>query len=273
MAGDDTEVERWLSRWDLEPDGWAFSTPYTRSLLIPVRRGSEAALLKIAGHPEEARGAALMAWWDGEGAAPVLAHEGPAILLARAEDPDALARMAFDGEDDEATAILCETAARLHETRGQTPPDGIIPLRQWLRSLEKARSLGGVYARAADIAAELLAAPQDIAVLHGDITHANVLDFGKRSWLAIDPKGLVGERGYDFANIFRSPTVQMATPDRFRRQLSLVARLAGLDQTRLLKWAIVHGTIAVAWAIEDGHRVGHRALRYSEMALAELDRL
>jgi streptomycin 6-kinase len=267
-AGDFSE---WMSRWALEPDGYAFSTPYTRSLLMPVRHRGEPAMLKVAGHPEEARGAVMMAWWDGEGAAPVLAREGPAILLARANDPDALPRIAFDGEDDRATAILCEVAARLHRPRSKPPPGDVVPLATWLRALRKAAGLGGVYARAADLAAELLAAPQDLVVLHGDITHANVLDFGERGWLAIDPKGLVGERGYDYANIFRSPTVQMATPERFRRQLDLVARLASLDRTRLLKWVIVHGAIAVAWAIEDGHKVGGRALRFPQMALAELE--
>ena len=40
------------------------------------------------------------------------------------------------------------------------------------------------------------------ASLHGDLHHDNVLDFGPRGWLAIDPHGLLGERGFDFANIF-----------------------------------------------------------------------
>ena len=39
----------------------------------------------------------------------------------------------------------------------------------------------------------LLALPQDVGVLHGDLHHGNVLDFGD-GWRAIDPKGLVGER-------------------------------------------------------------------------------
>ena len=42
-------------------------------------------------------------------------------------------------------------------------------------------------------------------MLHGDLHHANVLDLGSSSWLAIDPKGLKGEQGFDYANIFTSP--------------------------------------------------------------------
>lgn len=29
--------------------------------------------------------------------------------------------------------------------------------------------------------------------------------FGERGWLAIDPKRLLGERSFDFANIFTNP--------------------------------------------------------------------
>jgi streptomycin 6-kinase len=270
MAYENVEAEPWLERWGLVPDGWPFQTPYTRSLLLPVRHRGEAAILKVAGHAEEARGAAMMVWWDGDGAAPVLAHEGPAIVLARADDPEALARMSFDGDDDRATAILCEVVARLHRPRDKPAPTEVVPLERWLRALQKARDRGEIYACAADLAAELLASPQETAVLHGDVTHANVLHFGDRGWLAIDPKALIGERGYDYANIFRSPTISMATPERFARQLDLVARLAQLDRTRLLKWVITHGAVAVAWAIDDGHKVTRRGLRFVEMALAEL---
>jgi Aminoglycoside/hydroxyurea antibiotic resistance kinase len=41
----------------------------------------------------------------------------------------------------------------------------------------------------------LAATQRDVAVLHGDMHHENVLKFSSRGWPAIDPKGLVGERG------------------------------------------------------------------------------
>jgi streptomycin 6-kinase len=45
--------------------------------------------------------------------------------------------------------------------------------------------------------------------LHGDLHHENVLDFGERRWLAIDPHGLHGERFFDFANIFTNPDLMI----------------------------------------------------------------
>jgi streptomycin 6-kinase len=264
----DPTLAPWCERWGLTLDGGAFSTPYTHSILMPVRQAGRAAILKVAGGPEEARGAGLMAWWAGEGAAQVLAHEGPAILLARAADPEALPRLAFDGDDDAATEILCVTIAGLHRPRDRDPPADLVPLARWFRGLRRAAPQGGLFARAWAIAEPLLADPQDEVVLHGDVTHANVLDFGEAGWLAIDPKGLVGERGYDYANLFRSPTLSMATPERFRRQLDLTARLAGLERERLLRWVIAHGALSAAWTAAEGVNPA-RSLDFVELALAE----
>ncbi|MFX5957215.1 aminoglycoside phosphotransferase family protein, partial [Acinetobacter baumannii] len=74
----------------------------------------------------------------------------------------------------------------------------------------------------------LLSEPRDPVVLHGDIHHGNILDFGPRGWLAIDPKGLFGERDFDFVNLFRNPDEATAlSPGRFARQLAVVTEAAG----------------------------------------------
>lgn len=46
-------------------------------------------MLKIAVHDEEKRGGLLTIWWDGRGAAAILAHNGDALLMecARTECP------------------------------------------------------------------------------------------------------------------------------------------------------------------------------------------
>jgi streptomycin 6-kinase len=68
-------------------------------------------------------------------------------------------------------------------------------------------------------------------VLHGDIHHGNILDAGQRGWLAIDPKGLIAERGFDFANMFCNPDLKTAVaPRRLARQASVVAEAADLDR-------------------------------------------
>ena len=156
-------------------------------------------------------------------------HRSPsALLLERATGARSLAAYARDGRDDEATRILCAAIARLHGHAKPRPPN-LIPLQEWFAELEPAaRQHGGVLARSAATARELLAHPQDIVALHGDIHHGNVLDFGARGWLAIDPKGLVGERGFDYANIFCNPDLVTATvPSWFARRVDVMVEASG----------------------------------------------
>jgi streptomycin 6-kinase len=243
----------WLARWRLTPDGAAFVTRFG-SHLMPVRHCGEAAMLKIAAHEEERRGGALMAWWNGKGAARVLAREGDALLLARAEGHASLAAMARSGEDDAATAILCAVAAKLHAPRGKSPPPTLVPIETWFRALWPAESAhGGVFASAARAARELLAAPRDPVVLHGDLHHDNVLDGGARGWLAIDPKGVFGERGFDYANLFRTPDAAIAlAPGRMSRQADIAAAAADLDRRRLLTWIHAYAGLGAAWSLGGG---------------------
>lgn len=268
----DEPLAPWLARWRLTPDGDAFSTPFG-SRLAPVRHEERPAMLKLAGGPEERDGAALMVWWDGEGAAAVLGHSGDALLMERALGEGSLADMARDNHDTAATLILCQAALRLHAPRPRPPPPTLRPLSAWFRALEPAAERhGGLIAKSAAAARDLLASPRDVAVLHGDLHHDNVLDFGARGWLAIDPKGLIGERGFDYANIFYNPWPVAAEPGRLRQRLALVAEAAGLDPARLLQWILAYGGLSAAWTLESGMPEDGpwRALAIVEMAAAEV---
>ena len=239
-----------LARWDLVPDGEPITTP--SSLLLPVRHNGVPAMLKIAREEEERRGGALMAWWDGDGAAKVLAWHGEALLLERATGARSLTEMVATGRDDEASRILCEVALRLHAPR-PGPPTELVPLTRWFAALAPAaRTHGGLLARAHSAARSLLADPRDVVVLNGDIHHGKVLD-GDRGWLAIDPKGLLGERTFDFVNILRNPDAAVAlAPGRFDRQVDVLAAAASIKRQRLLNWTLAFAGLSAAWHLADG---------------------
>ena len=268
--------EPYLVRWGLSPDGDPIITPAAR--LLPVMRGAEPAMLKISHEEDERLGGVLMEWWDGDGAARVLARDDAAILLERATGPASLADMARSGRDDEACRILCAAAARLHAPRHKPLPD-LIPLDQWFRELEPtARTHGGILARCAETANGLLAGQREVGVLHGDLHHDNVLDFGARGWLAIDPKRLIGERAFDFANIFTNPdladpTRPVATePGRFARRLNVVVEAAKLERQHLLRWILAWTGLSASWFLGDDDPLASIDLRIAALAAAELDR-
>ncbi|MFL5579528.1 MAG: aminoglycoside phosphotransferase family protein [Gemmatimonadaceae bacterium] len=258
----------YLVRWSLTPDGEPIATAYSR--LLPVRRGGERLMLKVALTEEERRGAQLMVWWRGDGAARVIARAGDALLMERATGTRSLAEMARGGRDDEASRAICGVAARLH-AHDDRPPRGLVPLARWFRALDAAAESHELLARAAAAARGLLAEPRDVVVLHGDLHHGNVLDGGERGWLAVDPKGLIGERAFDFANVFCNPDRETATaPGRLVRQATVVADAAGLDRARLLQWVLAYAGLSAAWSTEDGGDPG-AALAVAALAARELE--
>ena len=242
--------EPWLTRWSLAPDGAPLTTHSSR-LLPVVYRGSPA-MLKVALIPEEARGARLLAWWAGVGAARVLELEGPAVLLPRATALRSLVEMSRSGRDGEATALIVAVAALLHRPIDAPPPD-LVPLREWFGALfAAADSDGEALALAARTAERLIASTSGSIPLHGDLHHWNVLEFG-RAWNAIDPKGLVGDRTFDLVHLLRNPDPATAlAPGRLELRARQVAHEAVADRIRLLEWALAFAGLSAAWLIGDG---------------------
>ncbi len=268
----DLAIETWLDRWDLVPDGEMFTTHYG-SRLMPVLAEGRAAMLKLAGTQEEICGAAMMEWFGGQGAVRIFAREGAALLMERATGTRDLSLMARGGRDDEAIRILCDVAARLHRPRNRTAPPTLVPLQTWFQDLhDVVEQKGGLFRDCSEVANELLVSQTDSVPLHGDLHHGNVLDGGARGWLAIDPKGLIGERLFDYANIFRNPDAETAlAPGRLQHRIELVSQTTGFDPNRLLKWTFAYAGLGAAWHVGSGEDPSH-SLNVAREAAALLGR-
>jgi streptomycin 6-kinase len=268
MGGPYTDFAPWLARWELTPDGDPFGTPETGSRLLPVRAGDRPAILKLGASEDERRGSRVMAWWNGQGAAPVLAYDEVALLMIRAQAGRSLAEMAR-ADDDAATRLICATVSELHRPRSAAAPE-VPPLDRLFAALGRAAARDSRFGPAHHVAETLLAEPREPVVLHADVHHANILDFGPLGWLAIDPWGYVGERAYDYANILKNPDhPTRIAPGRLGRQARLIAEVARLELRRLLQWAFAHAALSVAWTMEDG-RDPSRGLAVMQIAGAEL---
>ena len=242
-------LEVWVKAWRLQPDGESIVTP--SSLLLPVLADGIAAMLKVALIDEEVRGGEQMAWWAGRGTAPVLASEGGALLMNRAPG-GSLALMVKSGGDQEATSIICRLAQELH----RAPPTAgleLLPLEVWFAPLLQGAMESEELTLARDTARRLISRPLDEVALHGDLHHENVLDFGSGDWRVIDPKGLRGERTFDFVHLLRNPdAVTVTTPGRLQARVAQIAAEAGVSTARLLAWTVAFSGLSATWNIEDG---------------------
>ena len=124
---------------------------------------------------------------------------------------------------------------------------------------------------AEDLFAELLASQGEPTLLHGDLHHHNVLAARREAWLAIDPKGVVGEPAYDTAALLHNPVETLKTPRPgkvLERRIALLSEELGLDRQRVHGWGLAQAVLAAYWGLEDGGRVWDEALVFAELLSA-----
>ncbi|MCR4524092.1 MULTISPECIES: aminoglycoside phosphotransferase family protein [Bosea] len=280
MSGISGDVfQPWLTRWGLVVDGEPIRTH--ASHLLPVLQGGAPAVLKLPEVEDERRGYLPLEYWNGDGAARLLARSenGEAMLIERATGHRSLAAMARSGDkgDDDATAVLCDAIAGLQKPRGPAP-NGLIPLDTWFKDLFPAAGKhGDLLIHAAAEASALLPVQQEIMPLHADLHHDNVLDFGARGWLAIDPKSVIGDRAFEYTILFCDPDLAdpqppvAVAPGAFERRLEIVLAKSGLERKRLLRWIVAWCGLSASWFLEDDDPLATVNLAVAERALAALD--
>jgi streptomycin 6-kinase len=204
---------------------------------------------------DEGNSAALLRYWNGEGAVRLYDSDAGALLLERADGPRSLTAIATSGGDERAAEILAATVATLHAHREVKAPPELTPLQEWFSSLYEHENALPLLGRCASVARALLSSEREVVPLHGDLHHGNVLDGGERGWLAVDPKALAGERSYDIANLLGNPWPHgdiVHRPDRMQRLAGLYAAKLQLDVQRVLAFALAHAGLAACWDMTDG---------------------
>ena len=254
----------------LFPDRWNISDPMLiaetfSSRIWKVRLDGGIAVVKslkpFDDVEDELRGAHLIKWRRGEGLVKLLGLDGQQMLLEYAGE-----RMLVDDlnehGDAAATEIAAEVIARLHSPSRHPPPPDLQPLAERFQSLfRKAKAdrdagENSLYVEAAEIAQRLLADPDDVRPLHGDVHHENILH-GPRGWLSIDPKGVLGDPGFDAANLFYNPLDRddlCLAPERIASMAAVLARTLGQDVRAILDHAIAYGCLSAAWHWGDSNR-------------------
>ena len=122
----------------------------------------------------------------------------------------------------------------------------------------------------------LASAPEQPTLLHGDLHHGNILssDRAPGGWLAIDPKGWVGDPGYDVGALLYNPLGYVAdVPDLaglLDRRLRQLSEQLGMDEERLRAWGFVKAVAAEVWFVEDDGATHGVPLRVAETLRSRL---
>lgn len=165
-------------------------------------------------------------------------------------------------DDQQATTIAAEVMQKLWHEDNAT--DVFPSVAKWLtgfdRLTEYCQQQSAPFSlrlidRAKEIAGDLLASMSEATLLHGDLHHYNILSATREPWLAIDPKGVIGERVYEVGAWLRNPLPQIARVSNLKKVLQtrvdiFVDRL-GFDRARIIAWAFVQAVLAAWWCVED----------------------
>lgn len=128
----------------------------------------------------------------------------------------------------------------------------------WLKAFERIphRPIPDkLYAKAVAFSQALVVSQSDAYLLHADLHHDNIVSHQDK-WLAIDPKGLVGEKAFEAAAFDFVDKSEYQTAVEFvqilEQRANELAVLLDIDLDRLLKWTYVRLILSALWWIEDG---------------------
>jgi streptomycin 6-kinase len=243
--------------------------------------GSQAVVMKVEKQTvDDASAASVLAAFQGDGVVRLLEQADGVLLMERIVPGEPLAGLTLSGRDDEAIGIIADLVAR---TSDRTAPEGCPTIQAWSLSFDRhsrsgdARIPGDLVDHARELYGDLARSQRTPHLLHGDLHHDNVLYDATRGWLAIDPKGVVGETEYELGAALRNP---IERPDLFadeaivERRLARVAAMLGIDADRALAWAFAQAVLSAIWSIEDGCPPGaeRAVLRLAETIRAMLPR-
>ncbi|QEU97521.1 hydroxyurea phosphotransferase [Streptomyces kanamyceticus] len=255
-----------VERWDLTVDGEPMHG--MAALVLPVVRadGTPAAVkFQILDEETEGEPVALRVW-RGDGAVRLLDYDDDTgTMLLERLDP---ARMLWTMADTrKAVLVIAELLARL--TAGPAP-EGMRRLGDI--AAEMVEELPGALKKIADPAEraivercggavrEVMGEPGD-RLLHWDLHFENVMASDREPWLAIDPKPLAGDPGFDLwpalDNRFESAEVLW--------RFDAMTEVLGLDRDRARAWTLGRVLQNALWEIEDG-----RPLVADDMEIARL---
>lgn len=226
--------------------------------------GSECVLKLGVVNPELLCEIEALRLYDGHGIACLFEADAKrGILLLERLHPGVPLRLVAD--DEIATAIAAKVMQQLWQP---VPPDHPFPtVANWARGMDRLRQEfdGGtgpfprkLVETAVSLFNDLLPSQAEPVLLHGDLHHWNILRAVRAPWLALDPKGVVGEPAYEVGAWLRNPIDRLLhlsnLPRIQAKRIDQFVKILGFDRQRLIGWGIAQAVLSAWWSYEDhGH--------------------
>ena len=202
--------------------------------------------------------------YDGMGAVKLLKNDidHGAMLLEKINPGDILEKCESIETATQAAISVCK---KIHRPIYDATP--FPTLNDWCKGLYRASDKlinKKLLDKAKSLSDDLLTSQKNCVLLHGDLHYANLLK-NHDHYLAIDPKGVVGEPEFEIP----LPRVNSGiTQKKLLCYLDCFIELSDFDKKRIHQWLFVKSVLAACWMVEDSGSVTDFTEKF--LAVAEM---
>jgi len=253
-------AEELARRWNVDVDETR-DTP--TSILLFGKRGEDPVVLKVLRRPgDEWYSGSVVKAFGGNGVVRALEATEGAVLLERILPGNSLLDLVLAGQDEDATAVYANVILEMNPVASAEAST----TEHWAGGFDRYFN-GTDGAIPTDLVREgrqtyldLCASQRHRRLLHGDLHHENILFDANRGWLAIDPKGVLGELEFEIGAMLMNP---VARPELFasrgivERRVRIIRDILKLSDERILRWAFARAVLSAIWTQEDGESSDH----------------
>jgi streptomycin 6-kinase len=273
MEGLPRVIEALERNWDIRV-GDPFPCLSYNYVAPAVTAEHQLSVVKIAlpvDDPEIFGEAAYLRILDGRGCPQLLAEDMTAkgILIERAQ-PGRTLKELFEGRESDALPVLIEMMSK---TREPVPADksNLIILDDWFEGLRRAKDtpFPDDYAERAQSFYSDMSAKSEKFLLHGDLHHENILSSERESYVAIDPKAIVGPLGYEISVFLNNHLWWIDGEASLAANLDAAVELYSeafqMPEREVRQWAFCQMVLSTWWSFDEMSEDFAEGLAFADM--------
>ena len=233
----------------------------------------DGAVLKIAlplNNPEIFNEASFLNVLDGKGAVKLLkSDENHRAILLEKLTPGKHLKELYRKDETKPVEITIKIQREIIK---KMPEDSAFKkLEDWFKGFDKAANTvfpREFIAKAHEFYKELSCSSNKF-LIHGDLHHENILSAEREPFLAIDPKGIIGDIGYEISVFLNNHLWWLASDANLKEKLNQAvlqfSEAFEIEPRDLRKWAFAQIVLSAWWTFEDNGENWENELAFAEI--------
>ena len=252
-------IQQYEKKWQIRVDA-PFTLSYNYVAPAKMIDGTPAVLkISFPKNHEFPSEIAALTYFNGKAAIKVLQQDpdNDGVLLEKAEPGIAVRTVV---SEKERTSLVGKVIKQLHKPISDTA--AFVSILDWAKAFDRYKSkfskTGPVpqilFEKAEEIFKEYPKDNKPQVLLHGDL-HADNMLSSERGWLAIDPKGIIGEAEFEVGGYLYNPYYDYPKGSDYKKlQTARILQFSqelGFAKERIRDWAFAYAVISILWHLED----------------------